>query len=361
MTDRPLHLAYDARLPPRPSGVGVYTRELLWALARQPDLPLTAVCAPDQPLPGGVERLETPIAFDAHGPAELFEHVQLPRLLEARGVDAFHGPNTIVPSGPSRFRRTVTLHDVAFARFGETLPPAFRLLMRVRTEASLRLADRAVCVSAFTADEVRALFPRQAFKVVAVPSAVPGEAAAHRVEPARQARLLGSMGLERERYVCAIGTLEPRKNLPMLLRAFARARVPGLRLALVGDRGWRDGPLRDALAATPPESVVLTGWLADEQVRDLVEGSAALLYPSLYEGFGFPPLEALALGTRVAAADLPPVRAGCGDRARLLPPSDEDAWVRALSEVSDAPRPAPWVGRTFDDVAAELVALIRSI
>jgi glycosyltransferase involved in cell wall biosynthesis len=356
-----LRVAFDARLPPRPSGIGLYTQEILEALARRPSLAITAISAPRQPLPEGVARLATKISFDQHGPAELFEHVQLPRELDSQAFDLLHGPNSIVPLGRTRFARVVTLHDVAFSRFPETLTPAFRLLMRVRTGTSLAVADAALAVSRFTAQELTSLFPRLAHKIAMVPSATPESARRHVRDERRASTLLAILGLESRRYVCAIGTLEPRKNLVTLLQAFAQARVPGLKLALIGDRGWRDGPLRRELAQIPADAVILTGWLEGERMRDLVGESAGLLYPSLYEGFGFPPLEALALGVPAASADLPPIAESCAGRAMVLSPRDVGGWARALLTLVTAPRPARWVGRTFDDVAEETEAVYRDV
>ncbi|HCF59597.1 MAG TPA: hypothetical protein DFS52_16580 [Myxococcales bacterium] len=354
-----LLVAFDTRLSPRPSGVGIYTRDLLAALAARPELQVVAVASPQQPLPEGVERLATEIAFDAHGPAEYFEHVALPRQLAARKVELLHGPNTIVPAGRTPFARVVTIHDVAFARYGQTLTPAFRMLMRTRTRASLALADAAVAVSSFTADELRALYPRLATRVIALPSGTPEGALRHVRDPNRATARARELGLEPGRFLCAIGTLEPRKNLPTLLQAFAQAAIPGVKLALIGDRGWREGPLREALSRMPSDSVVLTGWLDTEQVYDLIASSAGLAYPSLYEGFGFPPLEALALGVNVACADLPPIRESCDGQVRLIGPLDLPGWVEALRWlVSSGPRP-PWVGRRFSDVASELVEVYR--
>lgn len=356
-----LRIAFDARQPAKPSGVGLYTQELLEALARRPGLEVTAVAAPGQPLPAGVAPLSTEVPFDRHGPAQLFEHVQLPGLLRARGIALVHGPNSVIPLGRVPAARVVTLHDAAFARYPETLTPRFRLLMRVRTATALAAADAVIAVSRFTAQEIGALFPRYAHKVVALPSGTPEVARRHARDPRRAAALLSSLGLEAGRYVCAIGTLEPRKNLVTLLEAFQRAAAPGLKLALVGDRGWRDGPLRLALQRMPADAVVLTGWLPGEPMRDLIAESAGLLYPSLYEGFGFPPMEALALGVPAACADLPPIAESCDGRALLLAPRDVEAWARAIRRLPESPRPAPWAGRTFDLVAEETEALYREV
>jgi glycosyltransferase involved in cell wall biosynthesis len=343
--------------------VGLYVQELLAGLARIADaegLQVTAIAPASQALPAGVERLPCPIPFDRHGPAELYEHLRLPARLVRQPVDVFHGPNTIVPLPPLPCARVVTVHDVVFRRHPASMPTALRLLMRARTRASLVVADRVLAVSRFTADELRALYPRYGHKVQAVPSGTPQAAIEHRPDPARAHALLAGFGLQPGCYLCAVGTLEPRKNLVTLLQALALPECAGIRLALVGDRGWREGPLRQALGDLHPERVVLTGWLDDLQMRDLVASSAGLLYPSLYEGFGFPPLEALALGRPALCADLPPVRESCGDQVRRVPARDVQGWAQGLRRLLDEASPVhPWVGRDFDAVARDTVALYR--
>jgi glycosyltransferase involved in cell wall biosynthesis len=348
-----LHVALDARIPPRPSGVGIYTHELIEALAGRNRLRMTAVVHPSQSIPWNVERLETEVAFDAHGLAEWFEHVVLPRQLAKRRVEVFHSPNTMVPMGRVPFARVATVHDVAFHRFGKTLTPLFRMLMRVRTRRALQMSDAVLAVSRFTADELVELYPDQAAKVVAIPSGTPEETRRHQVDLQRAEPLLHRLGLIQGCYVCAIGTLEPRKNLVMLLEAFKRADVEGLKIALIGDRGWRDRPLKEALSTMPSGTVVLTGWLDGPLVHDLLGLSAGLLYPSLYEGFGFPPLEGLALGVPVICADLPPIRASCGDQAIFVGACDLDGWIAALRRLPALGGRSAWVGRTFSEVAEQ--------
>jgi len=179
------------------------------------------------------------------------------------------------------------------------------------------------------------------------------------VDPHRARVMLNGLSLIPKQYVCAIGTLEPRKNLPTLLRAFRDAGIPELKLALVGDKGWRDGPLKEQLASMPESSVVLTGWLEDGPMRDLVANSAALLYPSIYEGFGFPPLEALALGVHVVSSALPPVLESCARQVTMVPALEPHAWVEALRALQKLPPRKPWAARTFDDVARDTIALYR--
>jgi glycosyltransferase involved in cell wall biosynthesis len=140
-----------------------------------------------------------------------------------------------------------------------------------------------------------------------------------------------------DRYVVFMGNLEPRKNLGMLVRAHAMARqedpsVP--QLVLVGPAGWGD-----RWQGTPPDprDVIITGYLADETLRSVVAGAAAVCMPSHYEGFGLPVLEALAAGRPVLASDIPAHREVAQGHATLLAADDTAAWAGALTAVDDLP------------------------
>src|SRR5439155_19580725 len=127
-------------------------------------------------------------------------------------------------------------------------------------------------------------------------------------------------------YVLAIGTIGPRKNLPRLVRAFGSIGDPSLRLVIAGPDG-PDRPVVDAaIAALPdPGRVVLTGFVPDGVRRTLIAGARPLAYPSLYEGFGFPMLEAMSLGVPVVTSGLGSMREVAGDAAEFAQPPDVDS------------------------------------
>jgi alpha-1,3-rhamnosyl/mannosyltransferase len=142
--------------------------------------------------------------------------------------------------------------------------------------------------------------------------------------------LLARLGIDRP-YVACVGTLEPRKNLVTALRAFAR--IGGdVALVIVGGRGWRNEAFEDELRAVRGK-VVLTGFLGDEDLVGVLAGARCFVYPSLHEGYGFPPLEAMACGTPVvtsATSSLPEV---VGDAGLLVDPRDEEAVAGAVERL----------------------------
>ncbi len=160
------------------------------------------------------------------------------------------------------------------------------------------------------------------------------------LESGEAAAALGELGIGGGEFLLAVGTIEPRKNLLTLVRAFEevlRERpASGLRLVVAGGRGWLSGPLFEAIERSPAaERIVLTGYVSDEQLRALYSACAAFVYPSLYEGFGLPPLEAMSCGAPVVAGWTPAVAEVTAGAARLFDPRDHGQLARALLELLD--------------------------
>ncbi len=247
-------------------------------------------------------------------------------------VDVFHATNFVLPP-TRRAAGVVTVHDLAFRRFPGTVHRASRAYDAL-VPAGVRRAAVVLCPSAAVAGEVAAEYALPPERVSVTPLGVdPAWASARPPAPVDRQRL----GLP-ERYVLFVGTREPRKDLPTLLAAHRAARatsrdVPPLVLA--GPAGWGAGE-------APPPDVVLTGFLADADLRSVVAGAACLVLPSLYEGFGLPVLEALACGVPVLASDLPVLREVGGDVVAHAPVGDVDAFAAGLLAVlADPGAPGP--------------------
>jgi len=252
-------------------------------------------------------------------------------------VDVVHGTNFVVP--PARAATVVTVHDVAFAREPELVTPASRRFTGL-LRAAIRRGAFVHVFSEAVGDEVVTLLDCPAERVVCIR---PGVAATGGGDPVRGRARAGA-----EAYVLALGTVEPRKNLPRLVAAFDRvaAHDPALRLVVAGPDGWGTDAFGAAVgAAAHGDRVVRLGYVTDADRRDLLAGARVLAYPSLDEGFGHPPLEAMGAGTPVVAARAGALPEVLGTAALLPDPRSVDA-------IADALRAA----LTDDDVRARLVA-----
>lgn len=245
-------------------------------------------------------------------------------------VDVVWGPNFVVPP-TRRAARLATVHDLTCIRYPELCTPDVLQYPTLLRRAVAGGAHFHV-VSRFVGDEVVELLGAPPERVHVVPNGIDLEAV-RTGDAAAGRRLAGG-----DRYVLSLGTIEPRKDHPLLVRAFdaVAADDDDLRLVLAGADGWGTAALDEALVASPAANagrVVRLGFVSDAERADLLAGAAALAYPSVYEGFGLPPLEAMAAGTPVvatAAGALPEV---LGDAAILVPPGDVDALAAALARV----------------------------
>ena len=242
-------------------------------------------------------------------------------------LDVFHGTNFVLPP-LRRAGGVVTVHDLSYLRFPETVSAA-SLRYRELVPRGLRRAAVVLTPSEAVAAEVRDEYGL-GDRVVATPLGV--DEAWFTAAPADPA-WLAARGLP-ERYLLFVGTVAPRKGLPALLRALrelhgSTTSEPGTPpLVLVGPPGW--GPALET-AALPAGAVVAAGYLDTADLRRLVAGAVALVYPTVYEGFGLPPLEAFAAGTPVVASDLPVIREVTGPLAALAPVGDDAALAAAVA------------------------------
>jgi glycosyltransferase involved in cell wall biosynthesis len=245
-------------------------------------------------------------------------------------VDLFWSPRHHLPLLLNkRIARVVTIHDLVWRRYPETMLAKNLLLERVLMGPSIAAADRVICVSEFTASEVSHYYPSAAAKC-----AVIHEAADQSVPSGRL-----PAGVP-DSYLLFVGTLEPRKNLPRLLRAYARlkddAAVPPLVIA--GGGGWGKEDLPQLIRSLGLEQrVVLCGYVSEEQLQGLYAGARCLLLPSLYEGFGLPMVEAMRHGVPVIAASAGSLPEVAGDAGLMVDPYQEEDIARAISRLVNEP------------------------
>ena len=263
----------------------------------------------------------------------LWTHARLSLELLAHPPDVLFVPAHVVPLAHPR--TVVTIHDLGYRAFPEAHPWRARQYLAWSTRWSAAVARRVIVPSEATARDLAAACRTPRERIVVIPHGVHPR---FRPLPAEQVTAgLARLGIARP-YLLALGTLQPRKNLARTLAAFEQLAARGLphHLVLVGRRGWLDAPIFAAInrPGSPARGRVhLTGYLDDADVPLVYNGADALVFPSLYEGFGLPALEALACGTPVltsATSSLPEV---VGDAAVLADPLDTAAIAAGLERL----------------------------
>jgi glycosyltransferase involved in cell wall biosynthesis len=332
----PLRVSVDATpLLGNPTGVGVFCSEVLTAMAQRADLAVSAFAVTwrrrrwlEGRLPRGVVARQR--AMPARPLHAAWRRSDVPPIeWFVGGADVVHGTNFVVPP-TRRAVRVVTVHDLTVIRYRELCDAA-----------SLRFPDliqRAVdsgawvhTPSSFVAGEVIEHFNVDPSRVRAVHSGVPAVSAV----PLDQ-RTAIALPPGMTRYLLAVGTAEPRKDLPGLVRAFARLAGihPHLALVLAGPAGWGSQALAEVIdASAHRERILQTGWVDDLTRAALLRGASVLAYPSIYEGFGFPPLEAMSVGVPVVTTRTGALPEIVGDAADLVGPRDLDALAGAIDRL----------------------------
>jgi glycosyltransferase involved in cell wall biosynthesis len=331
------------------TGIAQYTRQLMLELAQRPGIELEFFYGMGwsrklraAPLPGyaGARSLVKRVP----GHHALWRMVQQGCFLavRARGPDLYHEPNFFPFRGVSPV--VATIHDLSLLRYPETHPPGRVALMKRLLPAAIERSAAIITDSEFVRQELVAECRVDPAKVHAIHLAA---GAAFRSRTEREIRpVLEGLGLSYRGYALTVGTLEPRKNLLATLAAYAELE-PGLAarypLAVVGPPGWLSAPIESRLAQLARDGRARAlGFVADETLACLYAGARLLAYPSLYEGFGLPPLEAMASGAPVIASERASLPEVVGDAGLLVDPARpgalRDALERMLTDEAEAER-----------------------
>jgi glycosyltransferase involved in cell wall biosynthesis len=253
---------------------------------------------------------------------------------DLRGIDLVHAPSLAIPPR-SGVPLVVTVHDAAALLYPETYPRRGRRFHRRGTALAARRADVIIAPSVAAADEISANTPIARERIRVVPQGV----TQRRIGAGLVTATRATLGIGDDPYVLWVGTLEPRKNVPVLVEAFravvADRNLPH-HLVLVGPPGWLDAD--DAIRSQAEQlgnRLHLTGPVRADRLAALYEGADLFAFPSFHEGFGIPVLEAMAQSTAVVCSDIPVLREVAGNAARFVPPSDAEAWGHALVELLD--------------------------
>ncbi len=246
----------------------------------------------------------------------------LPWFLFRHKIDIYHTQYIAPFFVPRRTKLVTHIHDVSFAAYPQFIGLMDRFFLTLLIPFALRKAALVVAPSQFTKDEITRYYQTSSEKIAVIPNALSDSFLADSSERGEQIRK--KYGLP-ARYIVYVGTLQPRKNIPFLIEAFSllKHRLPELGLVLVGNRKAHhvDPGIGESLARSPfAQDVLFPGYIDQHDLPGLIHEAELFVFPSLYEGFGIPLLEAMSQGVPVAASDIPCLREIAADAAVYFDP-----------------------------------------
>ena len=344
---RLIKLAFNATSLLSPlTGIGQYSLQLAMGLAAREDVDVDffygtqwSQTVRNNPLPGAAKlfpwvRKHVPYAY------ELRRFVRS-RQFNAGGAlkrfDLYHEPNYLTL--PTDIPKVVTVHDLSWIRFPDMHPVERVRAMDKYFKPALDSASLILTDSDFVQQELIDVFAVKPERMQTVRLGV--EALFKPQTKETTLSVLGTHGLVHGQYLIAVGTLEPRKNLQVALRAFmtlpAKLRQ-SFPLVIVGMKGWHTSELTKSLAPLIASGEVRQlGYLPREDLATVLAGATALVYPSIYEGFGLPPLEAMACGVPVIASNVSSIPEVVGDTGILIDPHDVEGLASAMKDLLEHP------------------------
>jgi glycosyltransferase involved in cell wall biosynthesis len=329
----------------RGAGVNNYGRQMLRALGQaalacQTAHQVTAFVHAIELNTPGIQLVRSRLPLERPEARIAWEQTVLPLELVRYKAQVVHGLVNVLPLA-TRVPGVVTVHDLSFVRAPETLPPLKRAYLAQLCAASTRRAHTVIAVSRQTADDVAHYFGVPSGKIRVIHNGVAPEFAPDGHSAQEQFR--AAKGLP-ARYLLYLGTLEPRKNLELLVRAFGRWRnlapeaAAGVKLVLAGGKGWYyDAIFNEVSSLDLTGEVIFPGFVPSVELPDWYRGAAAFVYPSMFEGFGLPVLEAMACGTPVICSQAASLREVAGAAALTVPAADEGAWANAMHLLCNQP------------------------
>ncbi len=327
------------------AGVGVYALNLIREVLgeQDSDMQVTLLVQDDDPdflfCQEGVRIVKVKSSFFRLMPFRLLmEQLYIPWLTRKYKIDLLHSLHFSFPLLRTRARKIVTVHDMTSFIMPEVHVRIKIAYFHFFLRAANRFADALIFVSRSTEDDWRRYFPKYSKSSFVIPL---GKSPSFRPDLSeREINLAFQKYKLIKPYVLYVGTIEPRKNLARLVTAFAQVAqfFPNHTLVIAGMKGWMYNELFQAVESLSLESkVIFTGFVAEEDKPYLIAGAEVFIYPSLYEGFGIPVLEAMACGTPTITSNISSLPEVAGDAALLVDPRDVDGLALNLRRLLTDP------------------------
>ncbi len=326
------------------AGIGRYARELTSALALSDQankyrLFVAQASSADLPPSPGENYTWKPTRLTPRWLARIWHRARLPLYIElfTGRLDLFHATDFVLPPTLPDTRTLLTVHDLSFVRVPDSACPSLKSYLDAVVPRSVSRADHILADSAATKRDLVELYQTPESKITVLYCGV--DSRYRRVEDKRKLEAtLARYGLDRREYILSVGTVQPRKNYARVIEALAMLRANGreMHYAIAGGPGWLDGEVKHAIERTGMARFVRRlGFVEDEDLPALYTGARVLVLASLYEGFGFPVLEAMACGTPVITSKISSLPEVAGDAALLVDPYDVDSIRHAVATLDD--------------------------
>lgn len=331
----PARIGFDGTpLKEQRSGVGYYTERLLSALL-EVNASWDYLLYSNRPLGELDTRLQKAIQVRNYlSPSRwLWMQLVLPRAIQQTQPDLCHFTNASAPLWQTK-PYVLTIYDASLYLWHQYHPWSRLLAIRTMLPFLARRADAVITISQYARNDLIRILDLPPAKVHVVYGAAPAD-----FKPIREERKLAALrcqyGLP-EKYILYVGTLEPRKNLTRLIHSFRKLHRhhPDVKLVLVGPSGWMMGGFRQEIARLGLEDAVhYLGYVPTADLLGIFSMATVFAFPSLYEGFGLPPLEAMACGTPVLTSRNTAMAEVCADAAHLVNPENKDEIADALQQL----------------------------
>jgi len=328
-----MKIALDCRsVFPGRGGIGRYAETLARSLARADsahEYVLLTTERQGEPIVRSDKVVETSFRTGMIDP--VWEQLHLPVVLRQQEVDLYHNPCFSLPVASDRVRLVSTVHDVVFRARPDLVEPRLRDYLARWTEVALKVGQRIITVSRYSKEQIVKLYTPDPDKVHVVYNGIDQR---FKPLPKTECRKIREKYRLPKDFVLYMGAIEPKKNLDVLLDAqrILKQKSTDYVLVIAGPKGSLQYDLHEGLRKRNLESaVVLLGYVEDRDVVGLLSAARVFVYPSLYEGFGFPPLEAMACGTPTVVSDATSLPEVVGDGALVAPAQDPGALAGAIA------------------------------
>ncbi|GAB1420971.1 glycosyltransferase family 1 protein [Anaerolineales bacterium] len=322
-------------------GIGRYVRELVNALAKTPQyhykLFVSGTNGRDLPdLSNSAFEWKSTL-ISSVWLARFWHRLHLPLPIEyfCGNTDLFHATDFVLPPTKSTTKTILTVHDLSFVRVPETASPALKSYLDYVVPRSIKAANHILADSQATKEDLMEIYKTPEEKISVLLSGIDES-----FEPITDIRTIQSIKeqylIPNKPYLFTVGTVQPRKNYSRVIHALANLRKQGhdLILVIAGGKGWLEDEMHYTIHETHMDDYVfLIGYADDEDLSALYSGSECVVFPSLYEGFGFPVLEAMACGKPVITSNISSLPEVAGDAAIMIDPYDVNALTKAIIDI----------------------------